>query len=235
MAEMQSLDQHLQRRDGRWHYIRRVPVRFRKLDTRGTIRTALNTSSLQVARARRDAMVEADDQYWAHLAFQREQTDAQSVSRQRYEAARTRAKARGFIYTPLPELTATIDVADLLKRLSHAVKHEPEEAEVEAVMGAVPPVSESIREAFELYCDKLAVSELSQKSPDQKSKWKATKARSIEHFIALCGNLPMDKITRDHARKFYDWWGERIHPKLLKTSTTAKVYRPNSANRELGN
>ena len=116
MAEMKSLDQHLQRRGGRWHYIRRIPARFRKLDTRGTIRTALDTSSLQVARARRDAMVEADDQYWAHLAFQNEQCGTVDVSRQRYEAARTRAKARGFIYTPLPELTATIDVADCRKK-----------------------------------------------------------------------------------------------------------------------
>ena len=232
MAEMQSLDQHLQRRGGRWHYIRRVPARFRKLDTRGTIRTALGTSSLQVARARRDAMVEADDQYWAHLAFQADQKGTDQVSRQRYEAARTRAKARGFIYTPLPELTATVDLADLLKRLDHATKHAPDEAEVEAVMGAVAPVSESIRKAFELYCDKLSISELSHKSPDQRTKWKATKARSIEHFIALCGNLPMDKITRDHARKFYEWWGDRIHPKGDKS---AKPYRPNSANRELGN
>jgi hypothetical protein len=72
-------------------------------------------------------MVEADDQYWAHLAFQSKQCGAVDVSRQRYEAARTRAKARGFIYTPLPELTATIDVADLLKRLSHAVKHDTQQ------------------------------------------------------------------------------------------------------------
>jgi len=235
MSEMQSLDQHLQRRGGRWHYIRRVPARFRKLDKRGTIRTALDTSSLQVARARRDAMVEADDQYWAHLAFQHEQSDTIQVSRQRYEAARLRAKARGFIYTPLPELAATVDVADLLARLSHAVKHEPDKAEVEAVMGTVPPVSDSIRKAFDLYCDKLAIGELANKSPDQKVKWKAAKARAIEHFIALCGNLPMDKITRDHARKFYEWWGDRIHPKATGSSVKTKTYRPNSANRELGN
>jgi uncharacterized membrane protein SirB2 len=150
-------------------------------------------------------MVEADNQYWAHLAFQQEQEGAASTSRQRYEAARTRAKARGFIYTPLPELTATIDVEDLLTRLSFAVKNETKEAEVEAVMGAVPPVSDTLRQAFELYCDKLAVSELANKSPDQQKKWKAAKLRAIEHFISLCGNLTMDKITREHARKFYEW------------------------------
>ena len=235
MAEMSSLDQHLQRRGGRWHYVRRVPARFRNLETRGTIRTTLGTSSLQVARARRDAMVEADDQYWAHLAFQAEQAGAQDISRQRYDAARMRAKARGSLYTPLPELTATIDVADLLKRLSHAVKHELDAAEVEAVMGAVPPVSDSICEAFSLYCDKLAVSELANKSPDQRTKWKAAKARAIDHFVALCGNLSMDEITRDHARQFYVWWGERIHPNASDAGAKAKTYRPNSANRELGN
>ncbi len=170
MAEMKSLDQYLQRRGGRWHYIRRVPTRFRKLDPRDTIRTVLDTSPLQVARATRDPMVEADDQYWAHLALQQGQKGGVEISRQRYEAARTRAKARGFLYTPLPELTSTIDVKDLLKRLSFAVKNETKEAEVEAVMGAVPPVSDTLRQAFELYCDKLTVSELANKSPDQQKK-----------------------------------------------------------------
>jgi hypothetical protein len=51
----------------------------------------------------------------------------------------------------------------------------------------------------------------------------ATKVRSIEHFIALCGNLPMDKITRDHAQRFYEWWGDRIQPKVSDTSAKAKV------------
>jgi hypothetical protein len=44
----------------------------------------------------------------------------------------------------------------------------------------------------------------------------------------------MDKITRDHARKFYEWWCDRIYPKDSR-SALAKTYRPNSANRELGN
>ena len=78
--------------------------------------------------------------------FQNEQRGTVDVSRQRYEAVRTHAKAREFIYTPIPELTATIDAPDLFKRLSHAVKHEPDEAEVEAFMGVVPPVSDSVRE-----------------------------------------------------------------------------------------
>ena len=85
MAEMKSLDQYLQRRGGRWHYIRRIPTRYRKLAPRDTIRTALDTSSLQVARARRDAMVEADDQHWAQLAFQQGQKSEASISLQRYE------------------------------------------------------------------------------------------------------------------------------------------------------
>jgi hypothetical protein len=121
-------------------------------------------------------MVEDDDQYWAHLAFQNAQKGTVDVSRQRYEAARTRAKARGLIYTPLPELIQTPDIEDLLKRLVCAVRHEADEAEVEAVMGAVPPASDSIRDEFKLYCGKLAASELTNKSPDKKRNGKPPKA-----------------------------------------------------------
>ncbi len=45
----------------------------------------------------------------------------------------------------------------------------------------------------------------------------------------------MDKITRDHTRKFYQWWDDRIHPKGNSTQASSKSYRPNSANRELRN
>jgi hypothetical protein len=77
-------------------------------------------------------------------------------------------------------------VSDLFNRLSYAVKNETKEAEVEAVMGAAPPVSNTLRQAFDLYSNNLAVSELTNKSSDQQKKRKAPKARAIEHFIAIC-------------------------------------------------
>jgi len=105
------------------------------------------------------------------------------------------------------------------------------EIDTQAVLGTIEPPKDTIRDAFKLYCDKLSIGETSRKSPEQIVRWKATKTRAVEHFVALCGNLTMDAIARTHGRQFYDWWGERLRPE----SSEARTYRPNSANRELGN
>lgn len=230
MPAMRSLNQHLQQRGGRWHYVRRVPNKYTDIDKRGMIRTALGTSSLEVARARRDSMVEADEQYWASLALQTIPLKADTVMHKRYEAAQRRAMARGFIYTPIQEMTATATVEELLERLGHAEKHEDRKSEVEAVMGGVDRPLDKISQAFELYCTKLAIGELTNKSADQQRKWRLAKQRAVLYFTDLCGDLPMDQITRQHARKFYDWWGRRLLP-----NGKGKPLRPNSANRDLGN
>jgi len=63
---MKRLNQFLHNRNGNWHYVRRVPNLYRELDKRTMIRASLRTRSLEVARYRRDAMVEADDAYWTY-------------------------------------------------------------------------------------------------------------------------------------------------------------------------
>jgi len=57
----------LWKRGGNWHYLRRVPVRFRAFDPRSYIRLSLKTRSIVLARERRDAMDEANNVYWARL------------------------------------------------------------------------------------------------------------------------------------------------------------------------
>ena len=107
---MKRLNQFLVCRNGNWHYTRRVPDRYTHLDTRGRIRTSLRTSSLEVARRKRDDLVEADNAYWAGLeqeAFAHSadvQASSQCIAMNRYVAAKKRAMARGYIYTPTPEL-----------------------------------------------------------------------------------------------------------------------------------
>ena len=51
-----------------WYYQRRVPKKFRHIEARLLVRHSLNTDSLQIARRRRDALVEADDLYWSTLS-----------------------------------------------------------------------------------------------------------------------------------------------------------------------
>ena len=89
--------------------------------------------------------------------------------------------------------------------------------------------SQTIQDAFEFYCSKLAIGETANKSAAQVKLWRKSKYRAITNFIAVVGNLDMDKITRAHGKAFYEWWGERLRP-----SGNEKPLRPNSANRDLG-
>ena len=48
MVSMKDVEQYLNCRDGRWYYLRRVPAEVAELDGRKRIRTALETSSLDL-------------------------------------------------------------------------------------------------------------------------------------------------------------------------------------------
>jgi hypothetical protein len=65
----------LKDRSGWWHYVRRVPTRFKDLDKRGLIQVALRTRSLEVAMIPRNGLAEADEALWSSLALQAEDTD----------------------------------------------------------------------------------------------------------------------------------------------------------------
>ena len=48
---------YLEQRGYRWYYVRRVPSRYQVIDTRRTIKVALHTDSLIIARERRDIIL----------------------------------------------------------------------------------------------------------------------------------------------------------------------------------
>ena len=108
---MKRLDQFLLLRNGTWHYTRRVPDRYAHLDKRGRIRCSLRTDSLNLARRKRDDLVEADNAYWASLLTDSPQNmdsldiAIQSPSVNRYNAAKKRAMARGYVSVSYTHLT----------------------------------------------------------------------------------------------------------------------------------
>lgn len=141
---MKRLNQFLHNRNGRWHYVRRVPENVANMDQRSMIRTSLRTCSLDLARKRRDAMVEADDAYWASL-IEAGSNDAEvsgdTITISRYKASKERAMARGYIYTPVTQLAESAQVTDILSRLTDALKVpvRDQKEEVEALLGGVHP------------------------------------------------------------------------------------------------
>lgn len=235
---MRRLNQYLFFRDGSWHYARRVPKRYADFDRRGYIRKSLRTDSLAIARSRRDGLIEAENEFWANVAHAADgMTEAHKKSHvtklamRRYEAAKRRAMQKGFVYTPNSDLIESPDVDELLARLKSIPGNPiPKKEDAEAVLGIAKKPSISVMQAFEVYCTEIAVSELIGKSDSQKASWRKVKLRAVNNFIRLVGDLPMDSITRDHARAFYNWWAKRLIP-----SDGQKALTTNSANRDLGN
>jgi len=226
---------YLEQRGHHWYYKRRVPRRYAEIDTRRYIKAALHTDSLSVARARRDAMADADEAFWEGAMLEQlgercSDPEMQTAAACRHRSAQRRAKAMGFVFTPVERLASDTSLEEISRRTSAINEGGSFEREAEAVLGLTAQPALPISEALKLYFDKLAVSEIRKKSACQIDKWKLPKKRSIERFIELCGDLPMNKIERSHARVFYDFWSERLVPK-----DGSKGMKPNSANRELGN
>ena len=238
---MRKEDRYLQKRGGRWHYVRRVPTACQAIDDRGFVRVTLNTGSLEMARERRNALEAADNQLWGLLESVSEEPEdsarrARQLAERRYQAARSRAMSQGLVYAPAGELSTLFAVDDILDRISTLQRIDTGDArpamraEAEAILGGVERPSVSVTEAFEVYCDEIAIGDLLNKSPGQRKLWRKTKLRAINYFVEVVGNKPMETLTREDALKFYNWWADRLKPKK-----GAQARGANTANRDLGN
>ncbi len=240
---MPKPNRHLIQRGEHWYYKRRVPKKYRAYEAREFIRKSLDTDSLEIARLRRDALERADNEFWANVLYyddeERPEEDRDRLRRaldRKYDAARSRAMALGFVYAPAQELAASSDLSDILDRLQRvgeADRRAPnpaQEAEAAALLGGVEVPKVTVSRAFETYCEEIAFDELIGKSEAQKAAWKKTKNRGIQYFIDVVGDKSMREITRQDAQQYYNWWKDRLAPKPGK-----KVLSTKTANRDLGN
>ncbi|MEQ3650813.1 tyrosine-type recombinase/integrase [Hyphomonas sp.] len=226
----------LKDRGGWWHYVRRVPTRFQEVDKRCLIQVALRTQSLEVAMMRRNGLAEADDALWSSLALQAQDTE-RSRSRaatERHRAAVARAMAEGFVYRPVEEIAARLDIEEIVHRLWKVDRSsEPSVERVEALLGGAPEAKDltTVSEAFELYVSKIAFDDQYNKSEAQQKSWEKRKRISIDYFIQREGDIPLLDITREVATRYRDWWQSRMLPR----KDGSKPFTPNTVNRHIGN
>lgn len=243
MTVIKHPDQFLIFRHNRWNYHRRIPKKFESVDGRKFVRMTLGTNSIDVARMRRDALVQADDEYWASLLIAATEGAAANgpsriVADKRYKSASARAMAHGFAYSPASILRDIADADELIERALtlKATKGNdsgPKKRDAEALLGGVemPADQTKVSEAFKLYVDEIAFDEQYNKSPKQKYSWEKTKRTSINYFIDVIGDLPISGISRDDALSYRSWWMERMIPR----EEGEKPVKPNTANRHIGN
>jgi len=185
-----------------------VPKKYEAIDERGTIRIALDTDCLTIAREKRNRLAAADEALWqSSLMSLNGQGDEICALKQRHKFAQHRALALGFTFKPIDQLIASDNLMDIVERVEAVAKADDQVTEAEVLLGTIIAPKVTIREALDLYLKTLSIGEQKGKSPDQLRKWRLPRQRAIEHFISVCGNLPMEEIERS----------------------------PNSANRDLGN
>lgn len=244
MSKAQIKEKFLLLRGEKWQYHRRVPGRFSHVDPRRFVRVALHTNSLEIAKLRRDALVEADDAYWQALSEEASATTGDKpILNQalinRYKAAKTRAMAFGFKYRPAQDIVESETVKQLTDRIKHLERRigpsgVPSRTETEAVLGGIKDPGKPailVSELLELYISKIAFDDQFNKDKDQKYSWEKVKRTSAKYFIEEMGDLDVNEITRDVALKYREWWMKRMLPdKQGKVSA-----KPNTANRHVGN
>lgn len=220
-------DRFLLCRNGFYSYSRRVPKRVAHLDERApNIRISLSTKDLAQARAQRDALEKADDEYWASLVSGKDGEGSLAALR----IAQAKAQALGFTYRYAPAILAEESGGQIAERLRALLKAEPGSMAATAVTGALPPPKVTIRDAFDIYVDEIVADELVGKSANQRRGWRKVKERAIANFIEVVGNKPIEDITRDDARSFYNFWRLRVAP-----SEGRPTHSASSGNRDVGN
>nr|WP_237351807.1 site-specific integrase [Rhizobium sp. ACO-34A] len=147
----------------------------------------------------------------------------------RLQQAQTVSRALGFTYRHTGSLLAQESGESILARLRALQPLPLASTGAAAVLGTVPTPPVTISQAQRVYLEEIAASEIRGKSRNQRAHWTALKQRAVDNFIAEVGDLALNAIGRDEARKFYDFWRKRIAPKTGKPTHSA-----NSGNRDIG-
>jgi len=110
---------------------RSIPSRYQTVDSRRTIKVALHTDSLIIARERRDSMMDAGEHFWeTNLVKQTSLQPEETPEMCRYRSARRRALAVGFEFKPLNNIERIQPSEALLERLKHLEGREQDTREV---------------------------------------------------------------------------------------------------------
>jgi len=106
-------------------------------------------------------MADADENLWdAALAELGNNPTLEVAKVCRYRSAQRRAQAIGVLFKPAEELAANATLEDIVNRVQIATQKGQSEVIADAVLGAVEEPELTVRDALELYFDKLAVDDL---------------------------------------------------------------------------
>jgi integrase len=217
-----SQNEYLTKREGFWHYYRRVPSTYAHLDPRPhvklstKIKVANDRAGTKAGRvaAQLNATQEA---YWRSLA-ENKATEA----RQSYTDAIKLARSLGLDYLT-PSVGAQKPIGDILARIETAMAQGRMDnpALRRAVLGGVEKPEIRLSSLFTEY-EATQRTKLSQMSPDQLRKWTSAKKRAVEILIEQKGDKALHELGRDDALSYVDWWEDRVITEGINVATANK-------------
>lgn len=214
------------KRDGFWHFVRRVPSAFSEYDERSLVRQSTGVRVADDPRGIAAKRVASDingvlEKYWRTLV------DGRSVDAQRrYDAARSRARQLGFSYELASDLAARLpEVAARLDALDTIPDGDNDPAAVAALLGGEGPPPIKLSELVGKF-EAAERSGLTDLSPDQMRKWRNPKNRAVANLIEVVGSDKfLNELTVTDVLDFRDWWQNRVVDEDLK---------PDTANKDIG-
>jgi integrase len=215
----------LTRRNGTWHFARRVPVEFAELDPRGVVKRSTRIKIANDRAGRRAARVAEKfnaelEQFWRGLSGGKSKAELSH-----YGAARARARALGFEYVESEQLVsqgpeARLERLEALFSLGVANDHG---ARV-ALLGTEKRPALVLSKLFDEY-ETLTRDEIRDFSPDQLRIWRNGRKRAVERFVTVVGDKPVAELVVEDAIDYCEWWRGRVH----ENETDAKT-----ANKDIG-
>lgn len=198
------------------HYRRRVPEQFSHVDSRTFVKKSLKTKDPQEAQRKALNYNKYIETYWQSLVSEHG-CSAQS----KYTLATKNAEILGFNYKTAAEISDS-DINRIALRILEATKAIECADSVSAILGGQNHPKRFLEELWESFY-KFKKATLRGKSDAQIKRWVNPRIRAYKTFIEVCGDIPIDQITRDHILNFRDWWSLRIQDGMA----------PNSANKDL--
>ncbi|MGR3514353.1 MAG: DUF6538 domain-containing protein [Paracoccaceae bacterium] len=204
-------------RNGTFHLVKKVPVRFRAVEERKQVWLSLKT----------DSRVEADEKaptVWAtQIAAWEAMLDGDtSAAEERHEAARRLAQAKGYRFISVDQVARLPlpDVIDRIDQVYHRGKLDPLMAE--AILGLAKKPEVTMSRALEMFWP-MSREKTRGKTEDQIRRWKNPRKKAFKNFIDVVGDIAVAEMTADDVLNFRDWWSDRIEGEGLT---------PNSANKD---
>ena len=197
------------RRNGTWHFVRRVPIEFSAVDQRGV--AIRHSTKVRVAgdRTGRRATRVAEKLNSELGALWRRGGQLQDAATA-YDDARRRARSLAGLRVYGVQPSLWLALGKLVDRLEAASrKLENDSGARAALHGTRPRPSFAVSKLFEEY-EAATKDETKAFSRNQLRVWRGGRIRFVRELVEIVGDKPVTELTQDDGIDYSEWWRERV-------------------------